>query len=381
MKSILKILALLAFVGISINCNYADYELTKSQSLWPKTFWIGMPKAYFTAKDKGILLNAYAVRNQAFVGKISKPHPQEIIKRANEDDDFIVVVVSDKWHKYFHDRKEFVNELKNTENIKAYFLYIKHILINLNKVPKAVINFEPDPFGSFSKIIRKQYSGDPNNVPVPLSKVDFPEIKEVNPPDNFAGFWQVIDYMREKYAPNVMLAPTIKEWGIPVSILKDEPSDGWNKNAPGVIEMSAFYEKFGVNWDALAFNINDKIRPDEEFKTIVEYFTSVAKAMENKKTHRLVYAFIWKTMIKKEHFTKPVEQWSINELSFEFRNINFLASHGVRGMVIGYGNQLSGKYVDKNSLPPVLECWLKEYYNGKKQNCNPHGTIGTVGFE
>ena len=377
MKKFIKTSLLISFIAVSLNYSSKN-TVAKSRDSWPETFWIGMPKAYFTAKNKGILINAYAVRNQAFVGKINRPNPQEIIKRANEDKDFIIVVVSDKWHKFFGDRKNFVNELKNTEHIKAYFQYIKGIITKLDTVPQAVINFEPDPFGSFSKIIRKEYSGDPNNVPVPLSKVNFPEIKELNPPDNFAGFWQVIDYMRNKYAPQIMIAPTIKEWGIPAKILKDKPENGWNKNAPQVIEMSNFYEKFGVNWDALAFNINDQKRPDSEFKTIVEYFTSVAKAMKNKKTGKPVYSFIWKTMILKDHFTKPVEKWPVNELSFEFRNIDFLAAHGVRGMVVGYGNQLSGKYADKNTLPPMLECWLKEYFNEKKQNCSPHGTIGTI---
>ena len=337
-----------------------------------------MPKAYSTVKDDGILLNAYAVRNQGVVGKDDGPLAQELIKRSISDDGFTVVVVSDKWFTIMGERKDFVQNVRDTARVKAYFNYVKGILVTLSNFKRGVINFEPDPFGSFSKIIRQEYSGDPANVPVPLSKVDFPEIKELDPPDNFAGFWQVIDFLREKYAPQIMLAPTIKEWGIPVRIIEDKPSGGWSEHSPGVKEMCDYYERYGVNWDALAFNINDKKRSDDDFKTIVEYFSSVAKGMKNHKTGKRVYSFIWKAKVNAYHYSLPVDQWPENEISFEFRNIPFLAGHGVRGMVIGYGSQLAGKYTNEKEIPDIFTCWLKEYFIGEKQGCDPQGTLGVV---
>ncbi len=377
MRQILFILLLI----ISFSCKKEAVNAVNNDTInpapFPRNFWIGMPKAYFTAKTLGVKTNAYAVRNQAFIGKLNNLNTQEIIERVKNDTEFIPVITSDKWHLILGDRKDFVSAMQNPEKIKDYFVYIKKLFQGMGNYSRGVVNFEPDPFGSFSKIIRGSYGSDPNNVPAKLSEVDMPEVKELNPPDNFAGFWQVVDFLRYKYAPRVMIAPTIKEWGIPAKII-DEPAGGWNKNSTEVKEMCDYFARYNVNWDALAFNINNKKRTDEDFKKIVRYFTSVAKGMENKKTGNPVYSFIWKTKVSSFHYSKPVEKWDDNELSFEFRNIDFLAAQGVRGMVVGYGSQLAGLYSDSGSLPQIFVCWLKEYFNGKQLNCNPQGTIGLV---
>ena len=337
-------------------------------------FWIAMPKAYFTAEKYGIELNAYAVRNQAFVGKLRNENVQQLIRRSREDSSFMVVVVSDKWHLIMGERKNFINELQDTQKVRKYFLYIKKLFQNLSYFQRGIVNFEPDPMGSFYKIISKQYNSDPNLVYVPLSQVNMPEVHELNPPDNFAGFWQVIDYLRKKYAPQIMIAPTIKVWGNSGKPWK-EPAGGWTYDDPQVRPMWEYYARYGVQWDGLAFNFNGKKQADSVYKSIVKYFCAVADGM-SRYFHRPMYKFIWKVKIYDFHYSKPPSQWPVNELEFVFRNIPFLASMGVRGMVIGYGNQLNGLYAPKDVLPPALVCWLKEYFLARDFGCKPQGTIG-----
>lgn len=339
-------------------------------------FWIAMPKAYFTVQKYGITLNAYAARNRAYVGKSSKPNVQKLLRRAREDTNFMMVVVSDKWHLIMGDRKNFVQAVQDTHRVRLYFEYVKRIFQHLSPFPRGIINFEPDPMGSFSKIIRSKYNGDPRLVPVPLDKVNMPEVRELNPPNNFAGFWQVVDYLRHKYAPQIMIAPTIKVWGTSGKPGK-EPQGGWKADDPQVRPMWEYYARYGVQWDGLAFNFNGKMRPDSVYKSIVRYFCAVADGMSST-YHRPMYKFIWKVKIYDFHYNKAPDQWPVNELQFIFGNIPFLASLGVRGVVIGYGNELNGLYAHKDKLPPALVCWLKEYFMAKDFHCNPQGTIGPV---
>ena len=334
-----------------------------------------MPKAYFTVKNYGIKLNAYAVRNQAFMWKIDNENVQKLIKKSKEDPSFYVIVTSDKWHQIMWERKEFVKNVQDTEKVKKYFEYVRNIFKNLSYFNHSVINFEPDPMGSFYKTISKNYNSDPTKVYVPLDKIDLPEIKELNPPNNFAGFWQVIDYMRKKYSPQTKIAPTIKTWGTSGKPAI-EPEGGWTYDNPQVKPMWEYYARYWVDWDWLAFNFNATSRNDKEFKSILKYFSAVADWM-SKKFNKPIYRFIWKVKIFDFYYKQTTDKWDVNELQFLFKNIPFMASLWIRWMVVWYWSELSDKYTsNKGELPSALVCWLKEYYLWKNFSCTPQGTIG-----
>jgi hypothetical protein len=67
-------------------------------------------------------------------------------------------------------------------------------------------------------------------------------------------------------------------------------------------------------------------------------------------------------------------------------NIRYLASLGYAGINLGYGNELIGSNKSWPSqwrgrpiiLPPILKCWLKEYFSGQPGNCPVEATIGRV---
>jgi hypothetical protein len=97
--------------------------------------------------------------------------------------------------------------------------------------------------------------------------------------------------------------------------------------------------------------------------------------MSNNKTGMRVRPYFWKTKITTEHYDgTPEKDWNYDDISFEMRNIQFLADLGFSGINLGYGNEIA----KPNKLPPLVECWLKEYFQGEVGECTPHGTIGIV---
>ncbi len=299
---------------------------------------------------------------------------EEVVERSATEENFIIVISYDKWARIMGSRKEMPKQMQKPQLIRGYFELFKEQIIKYSEAKgKVLVGFEPDPMATFMREIRTGYDNDPNNVPAKIAESGFPEALELNPPQNFAGFWQVIDYMREKYAPNVMLAPTIKTWGIPVNA-GNEPEGGW-EGTEGVQIVVDYYEKYNVNWNALAFNFNSGTPHDDEtFKKIARYVATIAKAMKNN-TGKRVRPYIWKTKIVEEHYDgTPAANWEYNDVSFIHRNIEYLASIGYTGANVGYGSQL----FLHEYFPPLIKCWLEEYFHGEEGSCEPHGAIGLV---
>ncbi len=345
---------------------------------FPSNFFISATKAYQIAKKEGIDLKSYSYGHKIYKDFISSELEtwKEVVKRSNTEDDFIIVIAYDQWGKIMGSRKGVVKQLQDPKKIYKYFDAFKQTMIKLSEAKGSVLlGFEPDPMAYFMGLMRKSYQNDPNNLPAKIDEANFPEALEINPPQNFAGFWQVIDHIREKYAPNVMLAPTVKTWGIPTDP-KAEPVGGWSSDDEGVRTVIDYYQNYGVNWDALAFNYNPgKVHDDENFKAIARYISAIAGGMSNDKTGMRVRPYFWKTKITTEHYDgTPEEDWYYDDISFEMRNIQFLADLGFTGINLGYGNEIA----KPNKLPPLVECWLKEYFEGEEGECTPHGTIGIV---
>jgi hypothetical protein len=357
--------------------NVSVKELSNTKH-FPSDFFISATKAYAIAKKEGINLNSYSYGYKIYKDFIPSEMEtwKEVIKRSNTEDNFIIVIAYGKWGKIMGSRKGVVKQLQDPKKIYKYLDAFKQTMIKLSEAKGSVlVGFEPDPMAYFMGLMRRKYQNNPSNLPAKIMESNFPEALEINPPQNFAGFWQVIDYIREKYAPNVMLAPTIKTWGIPTDP-KAEPVGGWSSDDAGVRTVIDYYQNYGVNWDALAFNYNPgKVHDDKNFKTIARYITAIAGGMSNDKTGMRVRPYLWKTKITKEHYDgTPQKNWHYDDISFEMRNIQFLADLGFTGINLGYGNEIA----KPNKLPPLVECWLKEYFQGEEGECTPHGTIGVV---
>ena len=372
----MKILRFLLFFIIifSVQCHKLDSKAKPKP--WPKNFFISATKAYKIAQDEGIDLKSYSYGHKIYKDFIQQEVDiwNEVVQRSNTENDFIIVIAYATWGKIMGPRYKVVDQMQDPQLIKAYFEKFRSTMKKMSDATgAAVIALEPDPFAYFMGLIRKDYDNDPHNIPALINESGFDDLPE-NVSQDFAGFWQVIDYLRKKYAPNVMLAPVIKTWGIGINPA-DVPPGGWDKS-PDIDVFVQYYENYGVDWDALAFNYNPgKVHDDQDFKNIATFYAAIAKRMHNKYTHRPVYPYIWKTKITGEQYDgTPVSEWNYDDLSFQMRNIDFLASIGFRGMNIGYGNELA-RY---GYFSPIIAGWLKEYFTGKKQNVTPHATLGPV---
>ena len=80
-------------------------------------------------------------------------------------------------------------------------------------------------------------------------------------PNNAAGFAQPFVRLRDKYAPNVMLAYHFSTWGTGTDILYSRPADA-TVSSLGV-RTGQFYQSLGANFDIAFTDLSDR---DAAFK-------------------------------------------------------------------------------------------------------------------
>ena len=293
----------------------------------------------------------------------------------NSPKDYIVVISDESWTVFMGHRKDFENAVLDPTKLYRWFFYWKAEMQKLGQLKNGVIHmFAGDPPPYFMKAIKASHDNNASNVPAKIAETRFPDALELNPPQTFAGVFQVMDYIRMKYAPNVRLGYTIKEWGSQ-GLSDTEPEGGW-ENDPELQKMADEINSLGVCFDYLGFNFNPTgeggKRSDDIYKVRARYFGTVASKMLKRdgKTPVGAKAWIWKSSL-----------WS-NHPSFYFRNIPFLVNRAnIAGMTLGHGNDWAGHqlgdYVDPAKDWP-LKSWIEEYYTGQSKNVDPEGTVGKV---
>ncbi len=301
----------------------------------------------------------------------------EYAKKRNEEDpeNHIIVISDESWTVFMGHRKEYERAIMDPEKLYKWLFYWKTEMMQLGRLKNGVIHiFAGDPPPYFMGNIRTMHDNDASKVPAKITETRFPDALELNPSQSFAGIFQVMDYIRMKYAPNVRMGYTLKEWGIQ-GLADTEPGGGW-ENDPDLQKMADEVNSFGVSWDYLAFNFNPTgtlgKRDDAVYKVRAKYFGTVAKKLlkRDASAPNGAKAWIWKSSL-----------WS-NHPSFYFRNISFLANEAnVAGMTLGHGNDWSGHPLDDFKDPAKswpLKSWIEEYYTGVDKGVSPNGTIGKV---
>ncbi|SFV70368.1 hypothetical protein MNB_SM-6-796 [hydrothermal vent metagenome] len=291
----------------------------------------------------------------------------------NDPKNYIVVISDESWTIFMGHRKDFKNAILDPHKLYRWFFYWKTEMQKLGNFKNAVIHiFAGDPPPYFMGEIRVHDDNNASKVPAKIIETRFPDALELNPSQSFAGIFQVMDYIRMKYAPNVRMAYTLKEWGS--QGLKDkEPKEGW-ENDTDLQKMVDELNSFGINFEYLAFNFNPRApkRSDDVYKARTKYFGTVAKKLLKRdgKTPINAKVWIWKTSLWSEH---P---------SFYFRNIDFLVNEAnVAGLTLGHGNDWSGYKLNDYEKPAKdwpLKSWIEEYYTNIKKDVKPEGTIGKI---
>lgn len=146
-------------------------------------------------------------------------------------------------------QKEF-NNLNNKSTMKAYFTDFKLLMDRAKLFGKTVIvHVEPDMWGFLQRM-----SSDPNTLSAAVKSSGYSDVASF--PDTVAGFARALVGLRDKYAPNVLLAYHISIWGSSFGDIGSSHYDDFNVQAAAQ-ETANFYLKTGANYDLFFYDIAD----------------------------------------------------------------------------------------------------------------------------
>jgi hypothetical protein len=355
---------------------------------WPSHFFVSMKYKYKIMDSITTDLNSYSSGY-----KVSSKGWQEAIVKSNTNKNHIIVIIFNRYKTIFGTPKNYKTAMKNKKKLLLYFKTFKQTLKKLsNAKGNIVLNLEPEFMPYLMGDVLKHHKGDITNIKLDLSKLQDSKLVSITPPNNLSGFWQILEALRDKYAPNVMLAPTVKNYNLGTNPA-NEPDGGWDVSSKKVQKLANYFNSFNLNWDALAFSFKDKqqksknknkkhknksstikIDKEEKFKRYARFISAVSKLVKNEKTNKRVRPYIWKASINAQHFDK-FQNWKDKTLYYEFKNIDYLAQLGFSGI-----NLIAEKNAtkDKTKIPDIINCWLEEYFNAEDKECEVDATIGLV---
>ena len=346
------------YMNRSVNDFNVDYFTMVAPKANSEKFWDDLtPKGYHYGHKMGVDTPEWK-------------YAKDRIK--NNPNDYVFIIVDESWQTLIGHRKNFTKDILEPEKLYKWFEFWKTQMQILGQVDGTVLYFiAGDAPPRWAGDIRKYFNNDPKNVPAKITESRFPEALERNPDQSFAGVFQMMDYLRMKYAPNVKLGYTLKTWGIAASShLFTKPENGW-QNEEDMQVMADYLNNYDVKFDILCFNFNPRGQhyTDEEYKIGVDYFGTISKNMKTR-DNKPAKLWIWKVSLWSEH---P---------SFYFRNIDFLVHEtNAIGMTLGHGNDLvkQSGFTDNAKDGIYIKSWMHEYYNNETIDTIPsHATKGLV---
>ena len=110
----------------------------------------------------------------------------------------------------------------NVETMRAYYADLQLFFQRARAATKSlvVLHVEPDFWGYAQQASRND---DASTVPAAVASTGLPELAGL--PDTVAGFAQAVVALRDKLAPNVLLAYHMSGWGTKHDIVYEKPSD------------------------------------------------------------------------------------------------------------------------------------------------------------
>jgi len=332
-------------------------------------FTMVAPKANSEAYWGNVTPPGYNYGHKLGLGSDDWNYALERIK--NDPKNYTMVISDEHWQTMLGNRAKYASVIQEPEKMYRWFEYFKDQMQILGQVPGTVLYIiAGDAPAYWAGNIRDKHGNDPKNVPAKLIESRFPEVLERNPHNSFAGVFQMMDYLRMKYAPNVKLGYTIKTWGIGANPFS-EPAEGWDDNS-AVQALADYLNNYDVQFDSLSFNFNPR-SPSytvEQYKSGTKFFGAVSKKLKTRDGSK-PKMWIWK-----------VSLWNKEHTTFFFQNIRFLVDEcNAIGMTLGHGNDLvkAGSFKDDPDAGIFIKSWISEYFNGKQVDGIPvHGTVGIV---
>lgn len=155
----------------------------------------------------------------------------------------------------YDEATDFAN-LNNPVTVKNYFANFKLLLDKANQFGKTVIiHVEPDFWGFMEAHDIDNGSNDATKVTAAVSSSGFGDVAS-GLPNNLAGFAQTLIKLRDKYAPNALLAYHDSAWGTKTDLSTNTDP---NLNVQAVAQQSAsFYQSLNANFDLIFNDITDR---------------------------------------------------------------------------------------------------------------------------
>jgi len=295
------------------------------------------------------------------------------LKRIETDGDNYVMVISDEsWQTLIGGRGAYRDDIQNPVKMYKWFEFFKDQMQILGRVKGTVLYIiAGDAPAYWAGDITSNYGADAKKVPAKLIESRFPEVLERKPDNSFAGVFQMMDYLRMKYAPNVKLGYTLKTWGIAASRDLFDTEKDWSNDEEMQI-MADYLNSFGVQFDFLSFNFNPRSssHTTDEYKSASKYFGEISKHMLTRDGF-VPKVWIWK-----------VSLWNEEHTTFYFQNIEYLVNEcNAIGMTLGHGNDLKNLdgFRDNPDSGIYIKSWLHEYFLDEYvDNIPKHATKGVV---
>jgi hypothetical protein len=156
------------------------------------------------------------------------------------------------------------NNLGNAATMKAYFADVRTFFQSAKAGGgPVVLQVEPDMWGYIENA-----SEDPTRFPVQVAGSGDPDVQGL--PNNAAGLAQAFIRLRDRYAPNVMVAYAASIWGTKSEIFRQNPN---NKTIDAIARQSTtFYKKLGAKFDLIVGELDDN---DSAFSELVRHEQNV----------------------------------------------------------------------------------------------------------
>jgi hypothetical protein len=151
--------------------------------------------------------------------------------------------------------------ISNIETMRAYYDDLRLFYRRAATMPntRVVLHVEPDLWGFLHQQSR---SDDASASAILVGSTGQPDIADL--PDNLAGFAQAVVRLRDRTAPNVMLAYHVSAWGTGTDLFLSNARDSIVDDVAR--RESLFYRSLGTEFDLIFSEVSDR---DAAFKQFI----------------------------------------------------------------------------------------------------------------
>jgi hypothetical protein len=149
----------------------------------------------------------------------------------------------------------------NAQTMAAYYRDLQLLFRRAGALPnvRVVLHVEPDLWGFLHQ---RAKTDNASEIRVVVGSSGIPELADL--PDNLAGFAQAIVRMRDRDAPNVLLAYHVSSWGTGTDIFIN---NSWDITVDEIARReAALYASLGANFDLVFAECSDR---DAAFKQFI----------------------------------------------------------------------------------------------------------------